>query len=444
MNIKTSIVNQGAGWQRKRSWLSLLLFTVGAFSTLDFSFVGRVTVAEVIVFASAPYFWLTKNESWMNGNLVKCLWILILMFLGVIIGDLVNQTPFFFSLRALARPVFVLGFLLFFIAVLRRDPLSLVYMIYGRVIAGVIKYIRPSSFEAEGAFWDVLSYEGIVFRVQPLVTAIAIAIAVFIYPYSRLAAVVSFLGGGVAVVVAGGSRSSILVWLVAAATIAVAWLFKSSRSRLIKLTKGRVSFLLMMAVLALTIGYLAYIYSAPRGYLGEAQRIKMEQQSNTVFGASPVGFLLAGRPQVYGAILGIIDRPIFGFGSWRQDLTSTYVIEAFASTGTDPKMMESIRQGAKVGGAGHSVFFQAWLENGLLLAIAYFAAFVIIIRVFLFNITYENRLTPYIIITTIGFVWSFLFSPPGIELRFTLGLFMALYVVFMDRRKPLSHVAVLP
>lgn len=430
-------------WERKRSWLCLLMFVIGATSSIDYSLIGRVTIAETIAFAFVPYFWLTSHRSYINANFKKSIVILALMFFGVIIGDIINQTPFLFSARAFARPVFMLGYLLFFIPVLVRDPLSMVYLVYGRVIAGGINYFRPSEFQGANAA-DAASYAGVVFRVEPLITAVVLAFAVFIYTRSRVLAAVSFLCGGATVVLVGGARSSILIWVMAATVLMMVKLLKSNRSRHIKLTKGRLFALASVGLLTLTAAYFAYIWAAPRGYIGEVQQQKMLDQQNTVFGASPLGFALAGRPQVYGAILGIMDRPVLGFGSWRHDLTSIYSIEAMASVGTDPRMLDRMNQfGGGIGGAGHSVLFQAWVENGVIPAVAYMLIFIIVLKMFIFNIKYENRLTPYFIFTIAGFSWAFFFSPPGIGVRFFIGLALAFYVVFMDRKRPLARMAVM-
>jgi O-antigen ligase len=430
-------------WTAKRSWITILMFVIGATSSLDFSLVGRVTLAEVIAFAFVPYFWLNKNESWSNGNLTKCLWILGLMFFGIIIADFINENHFIFSARAFARPVFMLGFLLFFIPVLRRDPLSLVGLVYGLLISSVINYYRPSEFQAEAA-QTAATYEGIVFLVQPMISAVVVAFAVWVYPRSRLAAAGAIFVGACSVVAVGGARSTILVWLLAAVLLVGIWLLKSRNRRRIELTKGRLVMLASMGVVAMSLVYAGYVYAAPRGYLGELQQQKMLTQSQTVFGNSPLGLIVSGRTATYSAILGIMDRPILGFGSWRHDLTSVYVVEAIASVGTDPKIMDALKSGGQVPGAGHSVLFQAWVENGLIPAIAYMAIFVITLKVLLFNIKYENRLTPYFVLTIAVFSWAFFFSPPGLGLRFSVGLFMAMYVVFMDKRRPLSNVAVLP
>lgn len=427
-------------WARKTSWISLLMFVIGATSAIDYSLVGRVTVAETIAFAFIPYFWLFSGGVPINSHFKKAVGLLSLLFIGIAIGDFINQTPFLFSARALARPVFMLGFLLFFIPVLMRDPLSLVYMVYGRVLTGIINYFRPSQFESAGAA-DASSYVGIVFRLEPLIGAFAVALAVYSYPRSRVLASAAFLSGGLAVALVGGARSSILVWALAAVLIFLIKIFKTRQSRRIDLTKTRLISLIAVVAAALSAVYIGYIWAAPRGYLGNDQRQKMIEQQNTVFGASPVGLVLGGRPQVYGAILGILDRPLIGFGSWRHDLTSYYVIDAIASVGTDPEIINRLNQGVTVGGAGHSVLFQAWVENGVLPAVAYLCIYAIMLRVLLFNIRYDNRLTPYFVATGVAFSWSFLFSPPGLGLRFSVGLFLAFYVVYMDRRKALSRVA---
>jgi len=429
-------------WEQKRSWLSLLMFVIGATSSIDYTLVGRVTVAETIAFAFVPYFWLSGGGVRINANFWRAVALLALMFSGIIIGDFINKTPFLFSARALARPVFMLGFLLFFIAVLKRDPLSLVYMVYGRVLTGIVNYYRPSQFEAE-ATQDVANYAGVVFRLEPLIAAVALAIAVFIYPRSRILATLSFFGCGALVVAAGGSRSGIIILVSAAAILLAIRFFKSQGSRRIRLPKVRIFGLAAVLTVALTAVYLSYIWAAPRGMLGEEQQQKALEQQKTVFGISPIGFILAGRPQVYGAVLGIMDRPIFGFGSWRHDLTYIYVIDAIASVGTDPSVMDQLSRTGTVGGAGHSVLFQGWIENGFLPAISYIVIFGIMMKVLLFNIRYENRLTPYFVISMIGFSWSFLFSPPELVLRFTVGLFLAFYVVFMDKKRPLARMSLI-
>lgn len=434
--------NRPRGWNRKLSWICGLMFLVGATSTVDVQIVGRVSLSEIIAFLFVPYFWLTKREKWLNQNMVKCLWALGLLFLGIIIADIVNGNFFWYSVRAFARPIFMLGFLLFFIPVLSRDPLSLVYMVYGGIVGGVIKYFRPSAFEVEAAQY-LEGYAGVVFRILPMIAAVVVAIAVYIYPRSRILAAGAFVLGMVALVAVGAPRSSLLVLTLVVMLILLVAAFKTARSRRIEITARKVCLIAMVVFMGSISIYAVYLYAAPRGLLGEDQQIKYENQASQRFGATPWGLVLSGRAQVYGAVLGIIDKPFFGFGSWRHDLTYVYVIDAIGDVGADPKVIDNLRKGGMTDGAGHSVLFQSWVENGLMTAIAYIAIYVIALKVLLFSIRYESRLTPFLIYTFVSFSLDFLISPPDVGLRLAVGLFLAIYVVFMDKRRPLARVDVL-
>jgi O-antigen ligase len=151
--------------------------------------------------------------------------------------------------------------------------------------------------------------------------------------------------------------------------------------------------------------------------------------------------VLGGRPQVYGAILGIMDRPILGFGSWRHDLTGVYVVDAFTDVGSDPKIIDSIAKTGFAPGAGHSVLFQAWVENGLVPALCWLMIAGIIFKVSLYNIKNNTIYTAFFVITLVAFFWTFLFSPPPVSFRYLVGFYMAYFVVFMDKRRPLRNAA---
>lgn len=431
------------GSRKQLSLISILMFLVGALSTFDISLVGRVTIAELVSFACIPFLWFSNEENWTNQNFKTCLGILALMMFGVVLSDLVNHNSFWYSVRAFARHVFALGFFLFFIPILKKEPLSIIAMIYGQVIGGIIKYSRPSSFEDEMViFLD--TYQGIVFRVMPLITAVLIAVAVYIYPKSRVMTSLLFVAGAFTVLVLGAARSSVLPWIAGAIIFVILALFKSRKHRRINLTKMRITILTVVLIIGISIVYFGYLYSAPRGLLGEQQLVKFEEQSNNRFGVTPWGLILSGRTPVYGAILGVMDRPVFGFGSWRHDLTSVYVVDAISEVGVDATVLNGMRQGGQMIGAGHSVFFQAWVENGFIVAIGYAFVFLICFRVFIYNLRYENRITPYVVYTFVSFSWAFFFSPPGLGLRFLIGFWMAMYVVFLDRRRPLNRMPVLP
>ena len=428
------------GLNRQFGFYSLLLFCIGALSSYDISLVGRVTAAEILAFAFIPYLWLSKRGSLINRNAVICITILFCMIGAVVAADIWNQNYFWFTARAVARPIFILCFLMFFIPVLVKEPQSVIFMVYGMVVAGIIKLIRPSEFEPVASV-DVSSYAGIVFRVQPLMEAIVLAIVLYFYPRNRFVAPFGLLIGGVNTALIGGSRGTILVWTVSSAILFFLVIIKGRYGKRIILTKTKLLAIGVAVFTCLSFAYFAYIYMAPRGILGEGQQVKYENQANNRYGATPWGLLMSGRAPVYGALLGIADRPLTGFGSWRHDLTSVYTYDAIGDVGMDHKIIDAMNVSGIDMGAGHSVLFQAWVENGLVPALCYIVILVIVLKVSLsFCVYHDVRLTAYIVYTATSFSWAFLFSPPGVFLRLFIGLIMAIYVVFLDKQRPLARI----
>lgn len=418
--------------------LNLFLFLCGALTTFDIRIVGRVTIAEILVFISLPILFLTRKVIFWNSNFLRCSLLLAAMFIFTIIGDLYNGFYLELSARAFARPVFIFGFMLFFIFIFERAPKSLVWFAYGLVIAGVINYFRPSEFEKEGSD-NASTYAGVVFRVEPLIFALAATSCTWLWLKSRIGAVLAIIGCIVILGILGSSRSSLLIYIFTVFTLSALIILNPNGKKHFSLNRNRLVGLGIAGFAAVCASYMAYITLAPAGALGEDQRLKFEDQSKTTLGTSPLGFVLAGRPQVYAAILGIMDRPIMGFGSWRHDLTAPYVIDAFVDVGTDPKVIDHISRTGNVSGAGHSVLFQAWVENGIISAICWLGIGLICCRVFITNLRMNTILTAFLVLNFMNFGWNFLFSPPPVHFRYTVGIFLAFYVVFMDRRKPLRH-----
>jgi hypothetical protein len=423
-----------------QSWL---LFFIAATSRLDFALVGRTTVGEMVAFAAIPVLWISQSDLRRNAHFVKVFSILVMITVGVWVADFINEMPFWWSMRAAARPIFMGLWVLFFIPIIRKNLNIIKYFIYGAVIAAAINYFRPSSFETEAAA-SVQTYAGVVFRVSPLVGALSFAGAYFIYPKNRIyAALILLAGAGVNIALGGGRSGFIIQFCVCGLIVLMSW-FKSGQSRRrITITPQKIALIGSVALVAVTIVYGAYVYAAPRGYLGEGQYAKFEDQRNTTLGLNPIGFILSGRTQVYGAVLGIIDRPLLGFGSWNKPATYPYVIEAIASVGTDPELLERMAASGGIMGAGHSILFQTWVENGIIPALGYLMLYWILCRVLLFNIRYEGRFFPVIATWFVLYSWAYLFSPPSYLFRLQFGLILAIYIVFMDKKQPLGRPVLL-
>lgn len=440
---RNNLKSNNAPWTTKNNVLyNILLFAVGATSTLEIWLVGRIMIAEFIAAISVVYFTFTSSYKIFNRNFAKCITILLIYFIGIAIGDTINNNYFWFSMRALARPIFILIFMLFFIHILKRDPKSFIWYIYGTIIAAILNYHKPSDLHEE-LVYALEHYGAIVYIWTPIIVAFFTSLIVFTYPKYRYLSILLSFACSIVLLIVGSARSIFGTWFIASTILLTVHLFKNPQRRRFTFSPLKsIGIFTIIVFSAFTVFY-GYVYLAKNNHLGDEHYNKVHNQSQTIFGATPHGFILSGRVAVYAAVLGIIERPIFGFGSWRHDLTSPFMHEAIQTTSTDAQLVDRLSSARRFSGAGHSVFFQGWVENGILPAISIGLIFFISLKVLLFSIRYNNVMTAYIVIGSLTFSWTLFFSPPDQFFRFYSGLLLAFFVVYMDRFRPLSRVEVL-
>lgn len=416
---------------------SLLLFVVGSLSTLDFTLIGRVTTAEVIVFIFSTYYFLAGTSFPKSRSYRRVFLIFVAIAAATIASDVLNETPILLSARAVAKPAFTAISTFFFVSVMSKDLTKIASFAYGAVLAGVVKYLRPSTFE------DVTSisfnnYESVVFRIAPLIVAITVAVALFVYRRSRLMSAASFASGAATLVYFGAARSTIAIMVITSTLILARSIQGKSGYGRPTISATKVASVLAVLFFAIVGSYTAYVFAAPRGYLGNLQKEKFALQTNSQSATSPLSIILSSRPATYAAFLGVYDRPIIGFGSWRHDKTEKYVLQALNNPLVDPETARAIRNKSQLGfpvGAGHSVIMQSWVENGLVPAIGWTAILVITVSVLLHSYLAEVPVTPLLIYLSLSMTWVLCFSPAGTGLRIYTGILLAYYIVGMNNRR---------
>ncbi len=417
--------------------LCLLAFIVGATKQFDLTIIARVPAAEIIAFGSLPFLLSQVSLARFSKRLGPIIGILLLWALGIFISDICNEFIMLRFIRAFMKPAFSGLWLLFFVVLLVKDYRTLIFYSLGNVLAAMQNYLMPRSFSE--ASMSNSEYEAIAFGLAPVVAALGGSVALLLYRKNPLYSVGCIFGAGVSMVVLGAPRSSAAVYLLSGIILFYMWWNKRSNRRPLQLTFGRMFKLCFLGALLMLGLYYAYVYAAGNHWMGEYQYSKFVMQKKTIFGTNPLGLVLGGRPQVFAAILGVIDKPILGHGSWTGWMMADYFYEAVAMVGTDAGLIRRI--GESGGGvAGHSVFFGGWLENGLIAAISLFVIAYRVFREFLKIIQFDSPLAPMLIGTSTFFFWAFLFSPFGTGTRSSIGLLLAAYVVaFHDR--PYVHAA---
>lgn len=414
--------------------LCLLVFCVGALTQFDVTLIARVPLAEVLAFGSTPFLLRGVGFGRISHRLAPVVWVLLIWSVGIVLSDLVNGFIFERFIRAFMKPLFCGCWMLFFIGVLMRDFRALIFYPLGQVLATVQNYLAPRSFNAE--YMQAGGYEAVAFGVMPIISSVCLVFAVLMYRKSRLWAVVAFLATATALLVIGAPRSSAALSILNTGIIFYIWWTRSGARRSYRLSKGRLFALGSLGLVGCLSLYYAYVYAAGAGWLGEVQYAKLIDQQDTIFGSSPLGLILGGRTFVFAAILGIIDQPLLGHGSWTGWMMSDYFLEAVSMVGTNTADLQRLTDAGGGGMAGHSVLFQAWLENGLLSAIALCVIAYWVAREFLLLIQRDNRITPWVVFLTTNFTWSFLFSPFGVGMRMVIGLFLAFYVLRFHEQTP--------
>jgi len=407
--------------------LCLLVFCVGALSKFDVTLIARVPLGEVLAFGAIPMLLNKGRFGKISNRLAPVFWVLLIWTVGIILSDVFNEFYFLRFIRAFMKPLFCAFWMLFFIGVILRDFRALIFYPLGLVLANVQNYLAPRAFSAE--YIQAGGYEAVAYGVTPVVTSLCLAFAVLMYRKGRLWGVVAFLANATVLLAIGAPRSAAALMILNAGIIFYIWWTRSTGRRSFHLTKGRLFTLGALGVIGGLSIYYAYIYAAGAGLLGEAQYAKLVVQQNTIFGSSPLGLVLGGRTYVFAAILAIIDQPLLGYGSWTGWTMSDYYFEAVSMVGTNAADLQRLADSGGGGMAGHSVLFQGWLENGILCAIAICVIAYWIVREFLLMIQRDNRITPWVVVLTTSFAWSFLFSPFGVGTRMAIGLFLAFHVI---------------
>ena len=412
------------------TFVKIYVFLIGFGWTIDVAIIGRFSLAEILLYLSIPVFY-AKNRVRIWNKTAITFFTLIVVFAGaVILSDLIARSQLAFFIRGFARPLAIGLNTLCLTLIVAESPRLLIYLACGLLPGACVSYFQASNFHD-------LGYEGgykyFSAKVEPILRALAIVSGLFCYRYSRLLSAIVILLPGFVVGIYG-SRSGASFYFLASATIAFLWLIKGQRRGAIEMNFRFIALTSIAIFVFLSAAYSAYVYTAPRGILGERQQAKFYEQSTTEYGVSPIGLLFSGRTAVVGGLLAAIDNPIFGLGSWPN--IGEYLLDALLISGDSVSDLE-IQTAFSQRAAGHSIIIGTWFNNGIL-ALAFWVYFCfIMVKVFMLLLRRDNLLTPMFVFLFFELGWHLLFSPLGPKSRLYVALFGALAICLTDKRGPI-------
>jgi O-antigen ligase len=172
--------------------------------------------------------------------------------------------------------------------------------------------------------------------------------------------------------------------------------------------------------------YSIYVSQVLAGNLGgehsRGQLLRVENPYN------PVNLLMSGRAETFVAIQAIMDKPIFGHGSWASDKDGKYTYMLYVMSDSEDQFISIYRDAGRLIIPSHSVLLGAWVTAG-------FGGFLAILYIFVLFLKRGISLigdpkiqnSPYILIVInylLNGTWIFLFSPIT-HIRYTLPIMLA-------------------
>jgi hypothetical protein len=411
--------------------LNLIVFFAAAFSKYEFFLLGsRMSLGEIIAISSIPFF--------MDKRIARYLLLMIYPFLiwalGICVSDSINNINLVYFLKGIMKPIFSVLWALFFMNIFMKNHKVMIFFIAGFCLSGLQNYLFPSAWTE---YYSDTDYAASSYGLAPLLMAIFVFFATVAHTYlKKFPSYLIMAVCGIFFALLGLPRNIPLVFfLVSAALYAydnknlafLRWLD-------LKNIKIRKLFLVTFLVTGIfIIIYYTYILMASLGYLGVSQLEKYETQSSfTIYGNTPIGLLLSGRTEVFGAILAIIDNPIIGYGSWEgvSGRLSNFYLEAIHLVGANADILNRMTIYGLHGAVGHSIFFTAWMENGIITAIAFLILFIRILKGILWSYNLDVRFhQPWLFYTFTFLLWHFFFSPFAFSSRMTFGLVSCIFIV---------------
>lgn len=401
---------------------TFLLFVIGACARWDVNIVGRLALSELLLVAYFP-FAVMNIQRYFSIRQVRIVAALCLLYLvGISITDYVVGNFFQLYVRGAIRPIIIGVLFLSFLDLAIRAPKGLPFFFAGMVVSGLQNFFYSVDFRAE--YTIAGSYRDVAYRYTPLVLA-----GMFYGGY--LLSKVSIAATGASYIIAGavfaqfGSRTSGIL-LVGTGFVFIAYKFLQARGVRRSATvdlKALIKYAILGAVVVVGALY-AYTFSAPRGFLGERVQSKFEDQSQTVFGDSPVGIVLRGRPHILSNLLMMRDKPLLGHGSWPME--GPYLIESFRILGES--INEQLLFQSTMGrGVGHSIIMGGASNHGVIGLTFWLSVFYFIVKLLVYYFRFETRYSLLMVPILISMIISMWITPLGTIDRMIISFSLAQY-----------------
>ena len=373
--------------------LDILVFVIPCLLFAEVTIVGRLFAPELLMLALFPFFLLTRGRVLWTPLPRTIILLGLLWLIGLVMTDLIRDTPFNDYARGWAKIGFTLVNFSLLYMLLHDSARRLVIFAAGLAFGGILDYYISPGLLAEGDPWK--------FGLGAPLTLLLVVGAQRVFARRGRLAMPVILCAATAIHLAMGFRSLAGICFITAVYLFFQWRRTQPR---FEVSPGRLAILVVLGVTASMAFVEAYGFAARTGMLGTDAQRKYEVQA-----ANRYGLILGGRTEILVAIVAIADSPIIGHGSWAKD--AEYAALLFELKGYGARARMASRGKRLI--PSHSYLFGAWMEAGILGAVFWFAVLWLVVRVAAHLHQMPGPLTPLIAFVCFILLWDVLFSPYG-------------------------------
>jgi hypothetical protein len=400
------------GTRSKGAWAAslgadALTMAIGLAVCASVKLIGTIPGSEIVMIPVLPILLIVRFRKITQGKLKYLFLLLGLWLFGQVITDIYRGTAFVDWARSDSAIVFMAMDLAGLAALVsgseRRKGIFIFSFAIGTLLA---TRISPSYFFPDYP-WK--------FGYAPGVNLLATLVSCWFFARRRYTVVALLLLGIAGVNLFFDFRSPVLCLLVTIGMIVPVIPERIGRLRILP-SQGTGLRLAVLILIVLATGACAKLVLtglAASGVLGEDARQKNEVQEN-----STLGLLLGGRPEIFVSSVAVFDSPILGHGSYPKGLEYIEMYrDLLVETGIHEDMFDE-RNEAEVGMIpSHSHLMQAWVFAGVLGAVFWGYALVLIMRGIVRATVLRPTLSPAYCYLCVSVTWDILFSPFGYTSR---------------------------
>lgn len=319
---------------------AILMSIFVALSSVKIELVGSLPLAEIFALICLPFLKLERLLK-QYPDLRQALLAYALIFFGIVLADLINESAPEDYLRGWASMIMAAIVLIFFVAIFTRNPKSIFWFF------GMSAFIAASSgdnlFDAE-LYAQNKNY--IKTDIIQYLFPILIILAFHIEKINTKSAIIFLLTVGFSLMLLN-ARSAGLGVLIAAVFLYYRFVFEINARVLIYSTLMLVFFY---------AAYVGYVWITLKYGISGSTAEQLRYVANPY---NPIELLMSGRSGLFVAIQAILDNPVIGWGSWGKDPDGRYwslmsEYGGFSEIILDRSYIPS-----------HSIILTGWLWGGL-------------------------------------------------------------------------------